>query len=40
MDPNSFTDEKICNQNYRKNDFHTMYIAEITKVLMETRDTK
>jgi len=23
-------------QNYRKNDFHTMYIAEITKVLVDT----
>ncbi len=40
LDPYSFVDEKLCNQNYRKNDFHTMYIAEITKVLVESRDLK
>ena len=32
----SFTDEKGLKQNYRKNDFNTRYIAEITKVLVDT----
>ena len=36
LDAYSFTDEKVLKQNYRKNDFHTMYIAEITKVLVDT----
>lgn len=40
FDPNCFADERICNQNYRKNDFHTMYIGEITKVMVESRDIK
>ncbi len=40
FDPYSFTDEKICKQNYKKDDFHTMYIAEITKVLVDSRDLK
>lgn len=35
LDPYSFTDSRICDQNYRKDDFHTMYIAEVTKVLMD-----
>lgn len=36
IDPFCFADEKLCNQNYRKNDFHTMYIGEITKVLADS----
>ncbi|MCQ2248919.1 MAG: flavin reductase family protein [Treponema sp.] len=40
IDPYGFADEKVCNQNYKKDDFHTMYIAEITKVLVESRDIK
>jgi len=37
LNPFSFTDEHICDQNYRKNDFHTMYIGEITKVIADTK---
>ena len=37
IDPFAFTEELICKQNYRKNDFHTMYIAEVTKVLQEQK---
>lgn len=40
FDPYCFAEEQLCKQNYRKNDFHTMYIAEITKVLAETRNIK
>ena len=40
FDPYCFADEKLCKQNYRKDDFHTMYIGEITKVMVETRDMK
>lgn len=40
FDPNCFTDEKICNQNYKKNDFHTMYIGEITKVVVDEHANK
>ncbi len=36
MDAFCFTDEKILKQNYRKDDFHTMYIAEITKVIIDS----
>ena len=35
FDPNCFCDEKICNSNYKNDDFHTMYIGEITKVIRE-----
>ena len=35
--PYSFTDEKILNQNYKKDDFHTMYIGEIIKVMEDKR---
>ena len=35
--PYSFCDEKICNQNYKKDDFHTMYIGEIYKVMEDKR---
>ncbi len=35
LDAFAFTDNKICKQNYRKDDFHTMYISEITKVLVD-----
>lgn len=37
FDPYSFTDELICKQNYRKDDFHTMYIGEITKVTVSQK---
>lgn len=37
FDPYSFTDEKILKQNYKKDDFHTMYIGEITKVIIDKR---
>ncbi len=33
IDPFCFSEELLCKQNYRKDDFHTMYIAEITKVI-------
>lgn len=35
LDPNCFIDEKMCKQNYRNDDFHTMYIAEITKAMVD-----
>ncbi|MBQ2571619.1 MAG: hypothetical protein II579_04055, partial [Treponema sp.] len=35
--PYCFTDEKVMNQNYKKDDFHTMYIAEIVKVIVDKR---
>ncbi|MCR5605538.1 MAG: flavin reductase [Treponema sp.] len=38
LDPFGFSDEKILKQNYRNDDFHTMYIAEITKVLIDTKN--
>lgn len=37
LNPFSFTDEHICDQNYRKNDFHTMYIGEIIKVIADSK---
>ncbi len=37
MDPFCFTDTKICSQNYRNNDFHTLYIAAIEKVMVCTK---
>ena len=37
LDPYSFTDSHICDQNYRKNDFHTMYIAEIIRVTVDDK---
>ena len=37
LDPNCFTDELICKQNYKNNDYHTMYIAEILKVMVDKR---
>ena len=40
FDPNCFVEEKLCKQNYRKDDFHTMYIGEITKIMVESRDVK
>ena len=40
LDSFKFVEEKFCNQFYRKNDFHTIYIGEITKVLAESRDLK
>lgn len=38
LDGFCFTDQLICDKNYRKNDFHTMYIAEIQKVMIETKN--
>lgn len=35
--PDSFVDEKMLNQNYKKNDFHTMYIGEIIKITEDKR---
>jgi len=32
FDPNAFVDEKMLKQNYRNDDFHTMYIGEVIKV--------
>lgn len=37
FDPYSFTNEKILKQNYKKDDFHTMYIGEIIKVMEDKR---
>ncbi|MDY4903074.1 MAG: flavin reductase family protein [Treponema sp.] len=37
FDPFCFTDELLCKQNYRNNDFHTMYIGEIEKVMIDSR---
>ena len=37
FDPFCFTDELLCKQNYRSNDFHTMYIGEIEKVMIDSR---
>ena len=37
FDPFSFTEEKVLKQNYKKDDFHTMYIAEIFKVFIDKR---
>lgn len=37
FDPFCFTEEKVLNQNYKKDDFHTMYIGEIYKVLEDKR---
>lgn len=37
FDPNCFVDELLCKQNYRNNDFHTMYIGEIEKVIQDPR---
>ena len=37
FDPFCFSQEKVYKQNYRKDDLHTMYIAEIVKIMTETR---
>lgn len=37
FDPNCFIEEKMLKQNYKKDDFHTMYIGEIYKVLIDRR---
>jgi len=37
FDPNCFVDELLCKQNYKKDDFHTMYIGEITRVLYDKK---
>lgn len=36
FDPNCFADELICKSNYRKDDFHTMYIGEIIRVMVDS----
>ncbi len=33
FEPERFIDKELCRQNYGDNDFHTMYVAEITKIL-------
>ena len=33
IDPYGFSEELLCKQNYKKDDFHTMYIGEIIKVM-------
>ncbi len=35
--PEGFEEELLCKQNYRNNDFHTMYIGEIFKVMQDKR---
>ncbi len=37
IDPNCFAESLLCDKNYKKNDFHTMYIGEITKVLVDNK---
>ena len=37
LDPFCFSQQRVYKQNYRKDDLHTMYIAEIVKVMTETR---
>ena len=37
FDPFSFADEKVLKQNYKKDDFHTMYIGEIIKIMEDKR---
>ena len=37
FDPYSFVDEKVLKQNYKKDDFHTMYIGEIIRVNEDKR---
>jgi len=37
FDPNCFVDELLCKQNYKKDDFHTMYVGEIIKVMQDIR---
>lgn len=37
LDPFCFVDKKILDQIYRKDDFHTMYIGEIEKVMVDTK---
>ena len=37
FDPFCFIDEKYLKQNYKKDDFHTMYIGEIYKVMEDKR---
>ena len=37
LDPFCFSQERVYKQNYRKDDLHTMHIAQIIKVMAETR---
>lgn len=37
FDPNCFCEELLCKQNYKKDDFHTMYIGEIIRVMEDRR---
>lgn len=38
FNPNGFVDELLCKQNYRNDDFHTMYVGEIEKVMIDNHD--
>ena len=40
FDSYCFHDEKMLKQNYKNDDFHTMYIGEITKVMMDLNANK
>ena len=35
--PEGFENDLLCRQNYRNNDFHTMYIGEIYKAMIDKR---
>ena len=37
FDPDCFIEEKMLKQNYKNDDFHTMYIGEIIKVMEDKR---
>lgn len=40
ISPYGFVEEKLCKQNYKNDDFHTMYIGEIEKVIIDQRELK
>ncbi|MEG1528640.1 MAG: flavin reductase [Clostridia bacterium] len=33
--PQSFVDDKLCKEIYKNNDYHTLYVGEITKILVK-----
>lgn len=35
MTPESFVDSSVCEKNYKKNDYHSIFIGEIEKVLQK-----
>ncbi len=37
FNPDCFVNELVCKSNYKKDDFHTMYIAEIEKIIEDIR---